>query len=94
MPLKPRKHPLRNVAYSLWGPTCTILARANTRCRGRPHQQPKDCLVCFASSGDLPVRQWYTICVRGMTSHCVLLLSQEQITPDVQAQLHQLPLEF
>src|SRR5262249_28814954 len=36
---------------------------ADTRCRGRPHQQPKDCLICFASSGGLSVRQGYTICV-------------------------------
>src|SRR4030095_4307875 len=62
---------------------------ADTRCRGRPHQQPKDCLICFASSGGLPVRQAVQPHVR-----YVLLLSQEQITPDVQAQLHQLPLEF
>jgi len=26
IPLKPRKRPWRNVAYYLWGPTCTILA--------------------------------------------------------------------
>jgi hypothetical protein len=31
---------------------------------------------------------------QGHDEPCVLLLSQEQITPDVQAQLHQLPLEF
>jgi hypothetical protein len=31
---------------------------------------------------------------QGRGSPCVLLPSQEQITPDVQAQLHQLPLEF
>jgi hypothetical protein len=40
---------------------------ADTRCRGRPHQQTKDCLICFASSSSLPVRQGYTICV---TSYC------------------------
>ncbi len=93
LPLKPRKRPLQNAAHQPMlthlhdaglGPTHVVVEGRTSSLKTASSAWPPQAV--YQSARGTPVR--------GVRSPCVLVLSQEQITPDVQAPLHQLPLEF